>query len=159
MTGVKRRVLTTDDLMHKQEGPSRKRLRSTMAIGKRHMEWGHESSGRESVGSSNESEGGSQDENGLEDELSRRNGDETESEDEEESTLLLPESFNFSRIASTSRGHSSTSSILPKPSANTFQSLGVSAPLQAALSSMSIRTPTGVQAACIPPLLAGGSFT
>ncbi|KAJ7283710.1 DEAD-domain-containing protein [Mycena rebaudengoi] len=33
--------------------------------------------------------------------------------------------------------------------------MGISTPLQAALNSMSIRTPTEVQAACIPPLLLG----
>ncbi|KAH8830791.1 ATP-dependent rRNA helicase RRP3 [Flagelloscypha sp. PMI_526] len=37
----------------------------------------------------------------------------------------------------------------------TFASLGVSKPLQAALASMSIRHPTEVQTACIPPLLSG----
>ena len=37
----------------------------------------------------------------------------------------------------------------------TFSSLGISAPLQVALKSMSIRLPTEVQAACIPPLLEG----
>jgi hypothetical protein len=37
----------------------------------------------------------------------------------------------------------------------TFSSLGISAPLQAALKSMSIKLPTEVQAACIPPLLEG----
>ena len=37
----------------------------------------------------------------------------------------------------------------------TFPSLGVSAPLQAALKSMSIKLPTEIQAACIPPLLEG----
>ena len=37
----------------------------------------------------------------------------------------------------------------------TFSSLGISAPLQAALKSMSIQLPTEVQAACIPPLLEG----
>ncbi|KZP32873.1 DEAD-domain-containing protein [Athelia psychrophila] len=40
-------------------------------------------------------------------------------------------------------------------SGSSFTSLGVSAPLQAALSSMSIRTATEIQAACIPQLLAG----
>lgn len=39
--------------------------------------------------------------------------------------------------------------------AATFSSLGISAPLQAALKNMSIRLPTEVQAACIPPLLEG----
>ena len=37
----------------------------------------------------------------------------------------------------------------------TFASLGVSLPLQKALKGMSIKVPTEVQAACIPPLLAG----
>lgn len=37
----------------------------------------------------------------------------------------------------------------------TFSSLGISAPLQAALKSMSIKLPTEVQAACIPSLLEG----
>ena len=37
----------------------------------------------------------------------------------------------------------------------TFSSLGISSPLQAALKSMSIKLPTEVQAACIPPLLEG----
>jgi ATP-dependent RNA helicase DDX49/DBP8 len=37
----------------------------------------------------------------------------------------------------------------------TFSSLGISAPLQVALKSMSIKLPTEVQAACIPPLLEG----
>jgi hypothetical protein len=38
---------------------------------------------------------------------------------------------------------------------HTFSSLGISAPLQAALKGMSIKLPTEVQAACIPPLLEG----
>lgn len=37
----------------------------------------------------------------------------------------------------------------------TFASLGISLPLQQALTGMSIKVPTEVQAACIPPLLAG----
>ena len=37
----------------------------------------------------------------------------------------------------------------------TFSSLGISVPLQVALKSMSIKLPTEVQAACIPPLLEG----
>jgi ATP-dependent RNA helicase DDX49/DBP8 len=38
---------------------------------------------------------------------------------------------------------------------STFTELGVSSPLVRALGTMSIRTPTPVQAACIPPLIAG----
>jgi len=39
----------------------------------------------------------------------------------------------------------------------TFGSLGISSPLQGALTGMSIKVPTEVQTACIPPLLAGKS--
>jgi ATP-dependent RNA helicase DDX49/DBP8 len=42
-----------------------------------------------------------------------------------------------------------------EPETSSFSALGVSPPLQAALASMSIKTPTPVQAACIPPLLSG----
>lgn len=42
-----------------------------------------------------------------------------------------------------------------QPKEVTFSSLGISTALQSALAAMSIRTPTPVQAACIPPLLAG----
>jgi ATP-dependent RNA helicase DDX49/DBP8 len=40
-------------------------------------------------------------------------------------------------------------------SSSSFSALGISAPLQAALTAMSIKVPTEVQRACIPPLLAG----
>jgi ATP-dependent RNA helicase DDX49/DBP8 len=43
----------------------------------------------------------------------------------------------------------------PPAKSYTFSSLGISAPLQVALKSMSIKLPTEVQAACIPPLLEG----
>lgn len=156
MTGAKRRVLTTDDLMHKQEGSDRKRKRLTSVVRRRHttsMEGGDETSEKESIGSSSELEGiGGEVEEGYGDGQSEQDDDDAESEGEEQSTSQLPERFNFSRMH---RGQTSKS-ILSKPSSpDTFMSLGVSAPLQAALSSMSIRTPTGVQTACIPPLLAG----
>jgi hypothetical protein len=44
---------------------------------------------------------------------------------------------------------------LPPSVPASFSSLGISAPLQSALKSMSIKSPTEVQVACIPPLLAG----
>jgi ATP-dependent RNA helicase DDX49/DBP8 len=39
--------------------------------------------------------------------------------------------------------------------AGSFAEMGVALPLHVALSRMSIRVPTEIQAACIPPLLAG----
>ncbi|KJA30020.1 hypothetical protein HYPSUDRAFT_126454 [Hypholoma sublateritium FD-334 SS-4] len=41
------------------------------------------------------------------------------------------------------------------PRASSFSSLGISTQLQGALKAMSIKAPTDVQSACIPPLLAG----
>ncbi|GAA5961019.1 hypothetical protein JCM21900_002276 [Sporobolomyces salmonicolor] len=49
----------------------------------------------------------------------------------------------------------STSALAPPPDAPTFASLGVEPFLCRALQAMSIRRPTPVQAACIPPILAG----
>ena len=60
-----------------------------------------------------------------------------------------------------SRVSSRTTARFPKLQATlsaksyTFSSLGISATLQTALKSMSIKLPTEVQAACIPPLLEG----
>lgn len=66
----------------------------------------------------------------------------------------LSETHNLSRITSKPR-ENPVELISEKTMLSTFASLGVSKPLQAALSSMSIRTPTEVQVACIPPLLTG----
>lgn len=66
-----------------------------------------------------------------------------------------------SSLEGPSRFSNRTTSQSPKIQASlpvkscTFSSLGISAPLQAALKSMSIKLPTEVQAACIPRLLEG----
>ncbi|BGP13315.1 hypothetical protein JCM10213_001498 [Rhodosporidiobolus nylandii] len=49
----------------------------------------------------------------------------------------------------------STSALQPPPALSTWESLGVEPFLISALKAMAIRTPTGVQAACIPPILNG----
>jgi len=56
------------------------------------------------------------------------------------------------------RNHSRNAPVPTPPSAppaSSFASLGISRPLQAALKSMSIKSPTIVQSACIPALLDG----
>jgi ATP-dependent RNA helicase DDX49/DBP8 len=42
--------------------------------------------------------------------------------------------------------------------ARSFVDMGVAPPLNAALARISIRAPTEIQAACIPPLLAGSFY-
>jgi hypothetical protein len=85
-------------------------------------------------------------------------GIDTDEESEAES-----EDFSLSEIT----GNSDLSRLSSKPMLETnppsatctssFLSMGVSSSLRTALSNMSIRTPTEVQAACIPPILAGKS--
>lgn len=89
--------------------------------------------------------GGSDEED--KDEAVNETGDDTES-----LTTLQPERFDFSRTAAKPRFPQAVGRLASMAS---FLSLGISPSLQAALSSMSIRTPTEVQAACIPNLLAG----
>jgi len=147
MAGTKRRTLTTDDLMHRQEKPDRKRLRRVENSGS------SEGSSRQSDEDQSEAEtepedrGESDSEADLEDDE-----DDVDLEDETSCTSpSQPNRFSFSRKPRTQLAASEPSKLPP----STFSSLGVSPPLQAALSSMSIRTPTEVQAACIPPILAG----
>ena len=76
-----------------------------------------------------------------------------EDEDEDESVSA------FSRLPAritAKRAPSSAATLQPKTAQSTgFGALGVSQQLITALSAMSIRQPTDVQTACIPPLLAG----
>lgn len=57
------------------------------------------------------------------------------------------------RTTATTEGK--TVKIASTPQVASFTELGISRPLQLALKAMSIKAPTAVQAACIPPLLAG----
>ena len=148
MSNTKRKILTTDDLMRKQEEPDRKRTRRI-----ENSESGEKAAGSISEcdedQSEPETEGQERGEADPEDD-----GDDVDLDDAPGTSESNPDRFNFSRITSKPRTQYATS-IPSKTSPSTFLSLGVSPPLQAALSTMSIRTPTEVQAACIPPLLAG----
>ncbi|KAF7313752.1 hypothetical protein HMN09_00532300 [Mycena chlorophos] len=72
------------------------------------------------------------------------------SDDEELSASFEP---NLSRLGGL-KSRSELSAPAPQK-ITSFAALGISAPLQTALAAMSIRVPTEVQAACIPPLLQG----
>ncbi|KAF7977647.1 hypothetical protein HWV62_3068 [Athelia sp. TMB] len=141
MLTKKRTETTVDDLLRQQEEPDRKRRRVTPD-----QVVGVDSSAEEEDPVEKRREGGDDLEVGLvEGEASESDG----SEEEEQPRMSPPDRFNFNRTSF--KRHD-----LPKTFAgSSFMSIGVSAPLQAALSSMSIRTPTEIQAACIPQLLAG----
>jgi ATP-dependent RNA helicase DDX49/DBP8 len=151
----KRRVLTTDDLLRRQEEPPRKKSKIYP-----------EFNDLDEIGSSASEVGDSDSDVTLEqersnDEVRRRSAAEEELDDDDsgepEEALML--GGLDSRFLSTLNGPRIKTRTLPQrlprsPGA-TFASLGISGRLQASLAAMSIRTPTEVQAACIPPLLAG----
>ena len=162
VAGQKRRVLTTDDLLRRQEEPANKKLK----ISPLGLDDSDDASSELDEEVSEELAN-----NGLrwEEGRSRRNpGDKENSDallDGEEEPLTSGESDSEISFALEGRNSidlqrvktKTISQRLPKPTTTTFASLDISAPLQASLTAMSIRTPTEVQAACIPPLLAGQS--
>lgn len=164
-TGQKRRVLTTDDLLRRQEERAQKKSRVSPPFefdGVDDSETSSELSGEtsEEEVAKNEVRPGERNNSG-----NASNGDDDDvllaGEDEEpltsgESETGFPVTVDWKRrtgFQSVKTKHMSRRPFEPTPA--TFASLGISAPLQASLSVMSIWTPTEVQAACIPPLLAG----
>ena len=140
-SGSKRRALTTDDLMRRQESGPRKRQRRARD---------------EDEDSSRGSEEDSQSE-GL------PALDEGEDDEDYPSEILTGEDDTIpSRFSSNPRQDTvvkmttvpSRVSSLPL----TFAEVGVSSSLVSAMNKMSIHTPTEIQAACIPPLLDGMYF-
>ena len=153
MPVTKRRALTTDDLMRRQEEPVRKKLRRT-PITELHEDGS--STGDSSTGSRASFDGHETGEEDLGDEIGSHDGSEDISEREQTfGTLSEHERFSSSRVQSSKPCLPIKSNAPLKEQPSSFLSLGVSNDLQAALSAMSIRTPTEVQAACIPPILAG----
>ncbi|KAJ6509873.1 ATP-dependent rRNA helicase RRP3 [Mycena vitilis] len=135
----KRKSLTADDLVRQQEGPQ-KRIKLSPRPASSEVELSSD-------------EGNSSDNN------AHKNTDESD-ESDEEASQQTPISQEYGADSLNSRlrikprtDHNATAR--PPPSSSTFSGLGISASLQSALTSMSIRAPTEVQAACIPPLLQG----
>jgi ATP-dependent RNA helicase DDX49/DBP8 len=163
MTGEKRKRLTTDELMRLQELQSKRKrpLKNATVL----SEDEHEDSAASDSGSElgahydNSSE---EDKNGYNEghdddldvgpnkddveEFALRNSSQSSSwlEDNSDSRMLFQQKLDSSQ----------TPTLLNK-NAPTFVSLGISSTLISAMSGMAIRTPTEIQAACIPPLLAG----
>lgn len=150
MPASKRRALTTDDLMRRQEEPIQKKLRRA-PIAELHEE--EQSGGDDSPGSL---DGHETEEEDADEDFESHDDEEDISEAEQTSgTLSVPERFSSSRVESSKPRSRIKATDPPKEQPSSFLSLGVSNDLQAALSAMSIRTPTEIQAACIPPILAG----
>lgn len=130
---LKRKRVTADDLLRLQE-----------RNGSKHS--GKQPNVRYDSSNSEGEESGPTDE-GSEDGDHKGPEDSSEPSEGVEISRLRPTSFQ----GSPQRAGNASSYIAPPD----FTSLGISSPLIAALTAMSIKLPTEVQLACIPPLLAG----
>ncbi len=155
--------------MRMQEGPQRKRLRlddsedEDFEAGSSASEDEVDEAGR---GREDESGSGEECEDGEEEGFGH-SGDESDVSQRAAPPISLPEDededansrFGSSRITFKPRAanphtqHAAPQSSKPLPTS--YESMGISSVLVSALAKMSIRTPTEIQAACIPPLLAG----
>jgi ATP-dependent RNA helicase DDX49/DBP8 len=162
MITSKRRTLTTDDLLRRQEEPRKRRKQSPVV---RTVE-GEDSSPGEDDDFDLTSEDAEVEEDGSEWETEVEES--PDSETHEETSLVEPGRLGHSsessglldsRVTVKPRQvhrHRHTLSPEAGPSKQvTLSSLGISPPLLSALSKMAIHTPTEIQRACIPRLLAG----
>ncbi|GLB33747.1 putative DEAD box helicase family protein [Lyophyllum shimeji] len=171
MTGTKRAVLSADDLLRKLEEPRRKKARLSLLTESDSDDapFGKVKANRTESrdgDSSDEERSIDDDENDEDDdeEDDEGEGDDDHDDDDDDADadeadanpreLLVVQDRFGSSLKSRQQNQFKETTQPTESKAVTFTSLGISGPLQAALSSMSIRTPTEVQAACIPPLLA-----
>ncbi|KAH6914968.1 ATP-dependent rRNA helicase RRP3 [Coprinopsis sp. MPI-PUGE-AT-0042] len=171
LKGTKRH-LTADDLLRLQEQPSRKRVKtldtpSTSRLDRTELQ--HDDSDSDDGNftedvlgyhpyidpeDSGENEDSAEEEDGRTGEKHDREGlnSSSDSDSEETSAYVMP---TIDRFASAFRKSNNALEVNPPKSASSFRDLGISSVLQSALASMSIKLPTEVQSACIPPILAG----
>ncbi|KAG2146772.1 P-loop containing nucleoside triphosphate hydrolase protein [Suillus clintonianus] len=148
-------TLTADELLKLQEGRPTKRPRTTSTFKTFATEDFDQSSASHSSSEDVESE------DIIEDSDAEEPRDQSSSEDEHHEPSYKPPSvfedqgrvkLSITRELNAKDKHSSSALV---PPAGSFTDMGVVPPLEAALARISIRAPTEIQAACIPPLLAG----
>ncbi len=154
-TKHKIKALSVDDLLKQQEGPiCKKRRLSELNV----------DSGGEGSGSSSEEEGASDsegdDKESLPGNLEDEDGDGHEegtdaSNSHKASGLNIEGRLGISGRTKVSIPSAVVPAADPSNPRSSFSSLGISTQLQKALQSMSIKAPTEVQSACVPPLLSG----
>ena len=149
LSGRKRRPLTTEDLMHRQEvGPPK---RPKLARGQ------DEDNPRHSNSSASGEDPQSEESSGLdEDEDGQDSAYEIPIQNEEED--VRPSRFSLKPRQGLATGETAGPSHVPSPP-STFPEMGVSSSLISAMNKMSIHKPTEIQAVCIPPLLNGMYFS
>lgn len=154
--------LSADDLLKQMEEPRRKRRK----ISEDQLDSDEGEDGPIRIGNVDDEQGASSDDEALSESDATNDSDGGGVEGEGEELDVFDGHSNVHLTEETSRVPlpSRTRSLAPKApdktnasKASGFADLGASKALIASLAAMSIRTPTEVQAACIPPLLAGES--
>ncbi|KZS91271.1 DEAD-domain-containing protein [Sistotremastrum niveocremeum HHB9708] len=158
--GKKRKELTADDLLRREETLSVKRQKTTSQVGKRRTQKLDSEPESDASGDSSDDgpllkdgdgDDGSDAENVEDSEDDQSSDVQRQPLDEQSSTRIRADTSGAQRkIVDNSQEPLS----LPKKTPS-FTSLGISDPIVRALANMSIKLPTEVQAACIPPMLAG----
>lgn len=147
LPSTKRRPLTTDDLMRRQELGTRKRQKRARD---------EEEESLRDPGSNSEDPQSAEPSALDESEYDGDSASEIAMQGEEENTI-------FSRFSFKPRGGTIAEEDKVPPQAHppprSFVELGVSSSLVSAMTKMSIYAPTEVQVACIPPLLDGMYFS
>ncbi|THH13573.1 hypothetical protein EW146_g6661 [Bondarzewia mesenterica] len=160
MAGPKRKTLTTDDLMRRQEEPQPKRRKQTP----NEVDSSEDQEGEEGEVSLDEGSDEERLEYVSDEEDVEQDGEGSEPEEGQMKRVQRaarlwdttddPSSSRIQKIPKPTKAHP-TPLKTDVPKRSTFSSLDISTPLINTLSKMSIRAPTEVQTACIPPLLAG----
>ncbi|KAJ3800395.1 P-loop containing nucleoside triphosphate hydrolase protein [Lentinula aff. detonsa] len=148
---AKRKNLTSDDLLRQQEQPQSKR---TKLITRSKKEEAYESPSDTSASSSG-SVRSPLELNGHEDDGD--SSDEVSGSENDQANLQVSARINMDRLRLPQRIEAGKTlrRTAELQASVSFSQLGVSSAIQNALKAMSIHIPTEIQAACIPPLLAG----
>ncbi|KAJ4466538.1 P-loop containing nucleoside triphosphate hydrolase protein [Lentinula aciculospora] len=148
MSMAKRKILTSDDLLRRQEQYHSKKIKLSDGNVEDDNPSDASTSSSGSVRSALESNRQEDDSDSSDKEIGRSEGDTL--------NLQVPERVSMNRLRLPQRiedGNAPHKAKTRPPSS--FSELGISLAIQNALKAMSIHTPTEVQASCIPPLLAG----
>ena len=154
MSGPKRKELSTDELMRRQEEPLRKRRKQIS----KELDARSEDEGSTST-EDMEGSDAVEDDSALEEE-DREQDDRVDGQGDLKNASTfwdITDEPGSSRMKAKlkSLARDLTPSKTNAPKFSTFSSLDISTTLIATLAKMSIRAPTEVQTACVPPLLAG----
>lgn len=151
--------LTIDDLLKLQEGRPSKKTRVSLSVS---VDSAHFNDETDSGSSASSDDDPSDQEKDSQDDIESLPGQVDEDQDESDRSELRGAMEDGGRLKLSSSSSVSTRkpgvAQTPKQSIRSFNDMGISSALEAALHRMSIHTPTEVQAACIPALLAGANW-